>query len=337
MRKARIVEETAAFYHVISRVVGRAYVFRAEDERERFRVTMRKVEGYCGVQILTWATLSNHFHVLLYVPERQAVSDQELGRRMRFLYEGIRVDEFMAKLKTLRDVGQDDTAERMKQPYVQRMYNLAEFVKALKQRVSLSYNRRHQRVGTLWEERYKSVLVAGEVGALKAVAAYIDLNPVRAKLVADPKDYRFSGYGEAMGGVALARKGFSLVVGGGPSNWREVAGEYRQLLYIKGETRGVTERGLPVRPGYSEEQVSFVMNAKGKMTLSEVLHCRVRYFTDGLIFGSMAFVEDRYSKHREQFSARRESGARPMKGAEYGDLCTARHLRVNVYGGAAPA
>lgn len=255
---------------------------------------------------------------------------------MRFLYEKIRVDDLMAKISALRKVGQDETAERLKQPYVRRMYNLAEFVKSLKQRVSLSYNRRHHRVGTLWEERYKSVLVDGEVGALKAVAAYIDLNPVRAKLVTDPNEYRFSGYGEAVGGSALAREGLSVAVGGGPGNWEVVSGEYRQLLYIKGEARGVTESGAPVRPGYSEEQVMAVIAAKGKLTLSEVLHCRIRYFTDGLILGSRTFVEDQYLKHREQFSTKRETGARPMKGAEYGDLCTARHLRVTVYGHAAP-
>jgi hypothetical protein len=45
------------------------------------------------------------------------------------------------------------------------------YCKALKQRVSISYNRRHARVGTLWEERYKSVLVDGSPGGLSAVAA----------------------------------------------------------------------------------------------------------------------------------------------------------------------
>ena len=49
----------------------------------------------------------------------------------------------------------------------------------------------------------------------------------------DPKDYRFSGYGEAMGGSEMARDGFGWVVGGGPSDWSVVGGVYRQLLYIK--------------------------------------------------------------------------------------------------------
>ncbi len=42
------------------------------------------------------------------------------------------------------------------------------------------------------------------------IAAYIDLNPVRAGMVADPADYRWSGYGEAIGGgkkVTAKRRG----------------------------------------------------------------------------------------------------------------------------------
>ena len=59
--------------------------------------------------------------------------------------------------------------------------------------------------------------------------------------------------------------------------------------------------------------------------------------TDGVILGSRVFVEDQYRKNRGLFSEKRETGARPMKGAEYGGLCTVRQLRVDVYGHCAPA
>lgn len=79
------------------------------------------------------------------------------------------------------------------------------------------------------------------------------------------------------------------------------------------------------------------MAARGKLPLNEILRCRVRYFTDGVILGSRVFVEDQYRKRRGLFSEKRETGARPMKGAEYGGLCTVRQLRVDVYGHGAPA
>jgi hypothetical protein len=73
------------------------------------------------------------------------------------------------------------------------------------------YNKENKRVGTLWEERFKSVLLQGG-GALATVAAYIDLNPVRAKIVEDPADYRWSGYGEACFGVAQSRRALRELV-----------------------------------------------------------------------------------------------------------------------------
>jgi hypothetical protein len=51
------------------------------------------------------------------------------------------------------------------------------------------------------------VLVEGAGQALATIAAYIDLNPVRAGIVSDPKDYRWGGYAEATGGGRLSRKG----------------------------------------------------------------------------------------------------------------------------------
>lgn len=84
-------------------------------------------------------------------------------------------------------------------------------------------------------------------------------------------------------------------------------------------------------------EVEAVVAAKGKLPVNEILRCRVRYFTDGAILGSRAFVEDQFRKHRSHFGIRRESGSRPMAGVEWGDLYAARDLRVNVYGRPTPA
>jgi putative transposase len=85
----------------------------------------------------------------------------------------------------LREDGHHEAAEALKAHYTYRMYDVSEFAKTLKQRITMSYNRRHGRRGTLWEERFKSLLVGNSEGALSAVAAYIDLNAVRAGIVSD--------------------------------------------------------------------------------------------------------------------------------------------------------
>jgi putative transposase len=61
------------------------------------------------------------------------------------------------------------------------------------------FNRAYRRSGTLWENRFSSCLVQSELYML-ACYRYIELNPVRAGMVAQPRDYRWSSYrGNAMG------------------------------------------------------------------------------------------------------------------------------------------
>jgi hypothetical protein len=212
------------------------------------------------------------------------------------------------------------------------MYDLSAFVKTLKQRYSMSYNGRHDRSGTLWEDRFKSVLVENSESAKAAVAAYIDLNPVRAKLAADPKDYRWSGYGEACGGGKLAREGLSAVHssrwGEQPGDWRHVAKRYRVLLYAAGEERHAAYGGRVVRPGIATAEVSRVLESGGKLSLPQVLRCRVRYFTDGMAIGCQAFVDGVFERNRNYFGPQRTTGARKMRFADWGGLRVARALRI---------
>jgi len=70
---------------------------------------------------------------------------------------------------------------------------LAALMKALGQRYAQYINRVHQRSGTLWEGRYYSCLTDDEYYVL-ACHRYIELNPVRAGMVAHPADYRWSSY-----------------------------------------------------------------------------------------------------------------------------------------------
>ena len=69
----------------------------------------------------------------------------------------------------------------------------ARLMRLLGQRYVAFVNRHRGRSGTLWEGRFRSCLVDSE-GYLVACYAYIDLNPVRAGMVANPRDWRWSSY-----------------------------------------------------------------------------------------------------------------------------------------------
>ena len=324
MRVARIIGEGEAFYHILSRIVDRRLILD-DREKERFRRIMRAVEAFSGCQVLTWACLSNHWHICLRVPEPEPVSDRELIKRLHYLYAQAAVEQIAAELAELRSAGRDAEAEALKGRYTRRMYNLSEFVKTLKQRITMSYNRRHNRQGTLWESRFKSVLFEGSRRALWTLAAYIDLNAVRAGIVSDPQAYRFCGYGEAVAGLKIAREGLIRVMqspDGKMKNWERLGRHYRHLLYQRGVKEPERNRG-----GIDAERVETVIANGGRLTMREALHCRIRYFSDGMILGSRVFVDETFHRYRGNFGVKRQTGARKMQSVSWNGLFTARRLQ----------
>jgi REP element-mobilizing transposase RayT len=302
-----------------------------EAEKEKLRTILRDLEGFCCLQIITYAILSNHFHILVKVPKRRAISDAELVHRLGFIYDDLEVKQVADRLNDFRQHGMETAAEALKQSYTYRMFDISQFAKTLKQKFSQYYNRREGRNGPLWEQRFKSILVEGSEHALSTIAAYVDLNAVRAGLVGDPKDYRYCGYGEAEGGSKLARDGLLVAMPtfapGSP--WTSYGAEYRKRLYVEGGRRGQDADGRPLRAGFSEAKIHQVLAENGRLPMRVALRCRVRYFSDGLALGSREFVERIFLDYREQFSPRRNSGARSMQHARWGDLCTMRSLRLS--------
>lgn len=70
---------------------------------------------------------------------------------------------------------------------------LSGMMQSLGRRYVQYFNFAYRRSGTLWEGRFKSCLIQSERYLLE-VYKYIELNPVRAKMVADPGEYRWSSY-----------------------------------------------------------------------------------------------------------------------------------------------
>ena len=192
-----------AHYHCISRVVDRRFAL-GDDEKEHFLRLMRGYEAFCGVRVVSFCLMSNHFHLLVEVPRRPPPEglpdDSELVALLRKAGYSYGADTLKQNLERFRRAGDHGGAEELKERFYVRMWDVSWFMKMLKQRFSQWFNKRANRKGTLWEERFRSVLVEGAGPALATIAAYIDLNPVRASMVSDPKDYRWSSYGEAAGG-----------------------------------------------------------------------------------------------------------------------------------------
>ncbi len=338
-----------AIYHCISRVVDRRFVFE-EAERERFRMFMRIYENFSGCRVLSYCIMSNHLHILLEVPPMPegGVGDEGLLKRLSAIYSEAVVAAVALEIAAAQAAGDGSGVAAIHARYTYRMHDLSEFMKTLLQCFTQWFNRTHRRSGTLWEERYKGVIVESGVAA-RTMAAYIDLNPVRAGMVSDPAEYRWSSYGEAVGGGAKgngkkAREGLVRAcishegAGFEAERWEEVSRIYRRTMGLalgRKSGRAEVQKGV-IRPQMNTAEV---LEAEENGTLlpdlgmASMLRCRVRYFTDGAVIGSREFVNEVFTRARDRFGTKRIDGARAMKGngrGAKGLLWSARDLRVGI-------
>jgi len=306
MRQRRIKVDGTAFYHCISRTCGGAHLFRTDRtlcrEAEMFVWLMRRLATFCGIRILTYALMSNHYHILCEVPEPYALSDQELLHRIEVLYGRVQRDNVADQLRQCIEQGaSNELVHEIRDRFVRRMFDISIFNKELKGRFAQWYNKCHDRFGTLWAERFKSLVV--EPGnALKFVGAYIDLNPVRARLCNDPKDYRYCGYAEALAGSSPeARSGIRMILASRETrDWKECRSQYRRLLLERYSRRTASSQEF----GSVESQ--------GELPVAALLLCRLRYFTHGGILGSQLFVENEFSRLKKSLGYKRSRKAKRL-------------------------
>ena len=260
--------------------------------------------------------MSNHFHVLVRVPDGESVSDVDLMRRYKVLYpKPTKYQAESAKLMELQLCASGEEAENIRRKLLACMSDVSEFMKAVKQRFSVWYNRSHQRYGTLWAERFKSVLVKGEGNPLQTMAAYIDLNAARAGLLKDLKDYRFCGYAEAVAGVVEAKRGLIYVWSDrGAKRIDSAFRAHRMLIFGK----HASEAGLSKMT--RERALKVLEEEGGRLPKTALLRCRVRYFTDGAILGSTEYVQGFVEAWQMERGRKRPPEVNPLLGADWGDL-----------------
>jgi putative transposase len=310
MRSARAKVEGHAYYHVTNRILERRYILQ-DGVAEHFRTLMRKVEAFTGVRVVTYCLMTNHVHLLLEVPNRPKLTDKELLARLKIISSPSVFTRFQQQWNRMAEQKSESGLEKMRQAVLKRMFDMSFFMKELKQRFSRWYNHGRKRQGPVWEDRFKSTLMQGQGTYLATAAAYIDLNPVRAGIVEDPKDFRFCGYAEALAGNTLARKGLEVVTAAygiaAKTAFRgtdAVLARYRQLLFGKGNA-------TTKRRGVAPEAAQEVHESMGELAPWAIAKHRLRWLADGAVIGSQDFVEEMRSTLRHKLGLKRERGAYP--------------------------
>ncbi len=347
--RPELAPDQEAYFHVVSRVVDRRNIF-GPPQKAKFLEYMRRYESFCRVRIVGYCLMDDHFHLVIGVPGRptQRPSQQELldhvrnslGQTIHDQYQD-RVDFWTQQLKIGIERDQKDfSKEQMESPLDEilpsksdlktyakaqlekiscdiwkRMYDVSQFVFSLKQQFSHWYNKESGRVGTLWEERFRSTLLQPGP-AVAEMVAYIDLNPVRAGLVTDAKEFAWSQYGAAAAGDHLSSQAIAYLTQ--KPDWIEkpaTADNMHGTLPVPQlELPMLLMRLLLERRGLRSAapgrlQLGYQIPARGPESISYVTG-PIRSFVRGQAIGDSAYLEGLFASNRELFGPTRRSAAR---------------------------
>ena len=197
-------------------------------------------------------------------------------------------------------------------PLRAKLSSLSEFVREIKVGFARYYNKRHNRRGYFWGDRFKSVIVdKGET--LINCLAYIDLNPLRAGIVSRPEDYRWNSLGHHVQtnnrdnflSTDFGLKEFNV------KSKKERIRRYRRYVYEAGAVNQPEKGKVEVINGKVLEKER---NREFELSRSDRFRYRTRYFTDSGIIGSKEFVSANYQRFKHLFYSKHEKKPKPIKG-----------------------
>ncbi|MBJ7540000.1 transposase [Marinomonas transparens] len=199
-RSQQISIEDTPYYHCVSRCVRRAFLCGQDPisgesfEHRRGWVENRLLflAGVFAIDICAYAVMSNHLHVVLHINQRKAAdwTRLEVLQKWHQLHKGTLFTQ-----QYVRGEQQADFAlalvEASAETYRARLMDISWFMKELNEPIARQANFEDKCTGRFWEGRFKSQALLDEA-ALVACMAYVDLNPLRAKMSKTPEDSDFT-------------------------------------------------------------------------------------------------------------------------------------------------
>ena len=185
------------FHHLFSRIAHQVR-FLDDESKDDFLERVFRMADFSGIKVIAWCIMTNHFHLLVFLPQRpDEIYDEELKRRFAILQEdeaGLVMEGIINKTD-----GGDDL--------ISRMYDIGEFMKVVKQNFTMSYNRRTDHSGTMWDGPYHDPKISQTGQCIRNEVSYINLNPIRACLSAGFCEYPWSSMTAAKRGDRRALEG----------------------------------------------------------------------------------------------------------------------------------
>ena len=194
-RRSQISLEDTPYYHCCSRVVRRAFLcgddqYSGENYDHRRAWVERlllKLSTVFAIDVAAFAVMSNHLHVVLRIDidTVNAWSDRDVVEKWHQLFKGNDLTQQFSKGE-LVESHQIAKLKHFIALYRSRLCDISWFMRCLNEPIAREANQEDKCTGRFWEGRFKSQALLDDAAVL-ACMAYVDLNPIRAKLASTPE------------------------------------------------------------------------------------------------------------------------------------------------------
>ena len=190
-RRTQISIEDTPYYHAWSRTVRRAFLTGVDDytgksyehRREWIEEQILSLADIFAIDVAAYAVMSNHFHLVLRIDIESANnwSDREVVEHWHQCFNGTELSQKFAKGEVIEEY-QVAKLKHLVATYRSRLCDISWFMRCLNEPIARKANIEDNCTGHFWEGRFKSQALLDEAAVL-ACMAYVELNPIRAKMV----------------------------------------------------------------------------------------------------------------------------------------------------------
>lgn len=195
-RKSLVSLEATPYYHCVSRCVRRAFLCGRDEvsgkcyehRRQWIEDRLLMLAGIFAIDIAAYAIMHNHYHVVLHIDRARAEqwSVAEVIERWHRVFRGNMLSQRFATGETLSKT-EHLALDEIVREWRQRLISISWFMRCVNEPVARDANREDEVSGRFWEGRFRSQALLDEK-ALIACMAYVDLNPIRAKIARTPEE-----------------------------------------------------------------------------------------------------------------------------------------------------
>jgi REP element-mobilizing transposase RayT len=207
-RCSQISLQDTCYYHLISRCVRRAFLCGVDkysqqnfEHRRQWMVDrIRFLSSVFSIDVAAYAVMSNHYHLVVHVDEVQARdwTIEEVCQRWGALYHHHPLVERLLA-NTCSCQAEVDAALEIIEKWRKQLTDISWFMRNLNEYIARKANKEDVCKGRFWQGRFKSQALLDEKAVL-ACMAYVDLNPIRAKMATTPETSEYTSIFERING-----------------------------------------------------------------------------------------------------------------------------------------